>query len=172
MVYARSLPGCCFTVICLGSILLCSSLSYMYIIWFMWSTFYDIIMIHKVFVLITLYKKVKIKLIIAKRDQVQSLVFFIEKLTEKRYDPEAHFTFHISVLLEKIWLLKIFDQYLSVLICHFSTVAVKIHCNAELKTIKIIKWMHLIHKCTMNKMNYWVSKPLKIEIKLLKQIWI
>lgn len=74
----------------------------MYIIWFMWSTFYDIIMIHKVFVLITLYKKVKIKLIIAKRDQVQSLVFFIEKLTEKRYDPEAHFTFHISVLLEKI----------------------------------------------------------------------
>lgn len=40
----------------------------------------------------------------------------------------------------------------------------------ELKTTKIIKWMHLIHKCTINKMNSWVSNPLKIEITLLKQI--
>lgn len=40
----------------------------------------------------------------------------------------------------------------------------------ELKTTKIIKWMHLIHKCTINKMNSWASNPLKIEITLLKQI--
>lgn len=75
LVYVRSLPGCYFTVICLGLLLLCSSLIYMYIIWFVCSTLNDIIMICKVFVLISLYKKVKMQLIITKRDLMQSLEF-------------------------------------------------------------------------------------------------
>lgn len=75
VVYARSLPGCCFTVICLSLILLCSSLIYMYIIRFTCSTLDDTVMIWKVFVLISLYKKVKMKLIITKADQMQSLEF-------------------------------------------------------------------------------------------------
>lgn len=173
LVYARSLPGCYFTVICLGLLLLCSSLIYMYIIWFTCSTLNDIIMICKVFVLISLYKKSQNAINHNKnRPNAIFRVSSIEKLIEKRWKPEKHLSLHISVWLEKIWLLKIFDQYLSLLICHFIIVADKIHCNTELKTTKIIKWMYLIHTSSINKMNSRVSNSLKIEITALKQIWI
>lgn len=173
LVYARSLPGCYFTVICLGLLLVCSSLIYMYIIWFMCSTLNDIIMICKVFVSISLYKKVKMQLIITKkRPNAIFRVSSIEKLIEKRWNAEKYFSLHISVCLRKIWLLKIFDQYLSLLICHFIIVADKIHCNTELRTTKIIKWMYLIHTSSISKMSSQVSNPLKMEITVLKQIWI
>jgi len=108
-VYARSLPGCRFAVICLGLILPCSSLIYMDIIWFTCSTPNDIIMICKLFVLISLYKKVKMKLIIKKETKC-NLESFLHRKTywkeiwSRKTLQFSHFSFAWNNLIaENIW---------------------------------------------------------------------
>lgn len=109
VVYVRCLPDCCFTVICLSLILLCISLIYMYLIWFACNSLNDIIMISKVFVLISLYKKSQNE-INRNKKRPNSIygVFSIEKLIEERWSRKALQFSHLSciwknLIAENIW---------------------------------------------------------------------